>query len=89
MPPPAILKRRHSLVGRNILPVVKKMRTYAGQRLNWCKLKSNMALEELSNAELASKFKDLTNESAEDILEMSIKNLSTINQKSLLHYTIL
>lgn len=51
-------------------------------------MKSNMALEELSNAELASKFKDLTNESAEDILEMSGKNLS-INQKSLLHYTIL
>lgn len=64
------------------------MRTYAGYRLNWCKLKSNMALEELSNAELASKFKDLTNESAEDILEMSGKDLS-INQKSLLHYTIL
>lgn len=48
-----------------------------------------MALEELSNAELASKFKDLNNESAEDILEMSGKDLSTINQKSLLHYTIL
>lgn len=48
-----------------------------------------MGLKELSNAELASKFKELTNESAEDILEMSDKGLSTVNLKSLLHYAIL
>lgn len=89
MPPPHILKRRHSLVERNILPLVKKMKNYAGQRLNLGKLRSNMGIEELSDAELANKFKKLTNEAAEDILEMSSKGMSSVNLKTLLHYTIL
>lgn len=89
MPPPPILKRRHSLVERNILPVVKKMRNYAGQELNLCKIRSNMGIEIYLGAELANKFKELTNEAAEDILEMSSKVMSSVNLNTLLHYTIL
>lgn len=89
MPPPPILKRRHSLVERNILQVVKKMRNYAGQKLNLCKIRSNMGIEIYSGAELANKFKELTNKAAEDILEMSSKVMSSVNLKTLLHYTIL
>lgn len=48
-----------------------------------------MGIEELSDAELANKFKELTNEAAEDILEMSSKGMSSVNLKTLLHYTIL
>lgn len=48
-----------------------------------------MGIEELSDTELANKFKELTNEAAEDILEMSSKGMSSVNQKTLLHYTIL
>lgn len=65
------------------------MKNYAGQRLNRGQLRSNMGIEELSNAELVNKFKELTNEAAEDILEMSSKGMSSVNLKTLLHYTIL
>ncbi|XP_062602975.1 uncharacterized protein LOC134264730 [Saccostrea cucullata] len=89
MPPPPILKRRHTLVGKNILPVVKKVKNYAGQRLNFAKLKSTMPIEELSEGELAQKFKDLTSEKACDILEMAAKEISAENLRVLLHFTIL
>lgn len=48
-----------------------------------------MGIEELSDAELANQFKELTNEAAGDILEMSSKGMSSVNLKTLLHYTIL
>lgn len=48
-----------------------------------------MGIEELSDAELANQFKELTNEAAGDILEMSSKGMFSVNLKTLLHYTIL
>uniref|UniRef100_K1QGI1 Uncharacterized protein n=1 Tax=Magallana gigas TaxID=29159 RepID=K1QGI1_MAGGI len=76
MPPPAILKRRHSLVGRNILPV----RLIASQN------KPSEALLLLTLEELAAKARSLGHEDAEtfeEIARQATRNQGRINIMSL------
>lgn len=89
MPPPTILKRRHTLRGKNLLPVIKKLRGMDQPVPQLAKFKINTPLEEMERSQVVSAFRDLTGESEKDCLEMAGREITDENLKCLLHLAII
>ncbi|XP_061181440.1 uncharacterized protein LOC133189995 [Saccostrea echinata] len=86
--PPVVLKRRHSLKGKNIIPIVRKMKT-TGRVTSFARMKSNICMEDMPRGELISAFRELTGEDEKEILEMAQKEATEANLRHLLHYAII
>ncbi|KAK3103081.1 hypothetical protein FSP39_016318 [Pinctada imbricata] len=89
--PSITLKRRHSLKGKNILPLVRKMKAVGrGDRMPaLARLKSNTPLDEMSRDDVISAFRELTGENEKEILEMAQKECTDGNLRLLLHFGII
>ena len=90
-PPTVILKRRHSLLGKNMLPLVRKLRDFNGDRpiATFARLRSTLATESIPGSELAKHFRDLTGENEKEILEMAGREVTDENLMILLHLSII
>ncbi len=75
--PPIVQKRRHSLRGKNILPVTKHLRGHQGELVSQARMKSTTATETLGPADAKRHFQTLTGESCTEILEMTGRESST------------
>lgn len=89
MPPPTILKRRHTLRGKNLLPVIKNLRGMDQPVAQLARYKINTPLEEMEIGQVVSAFQELTGESEKDCLEMAGKENTEGNLKCLLHFAII
>ena len=91
MPPYTVLKRRHTMIGKNLLKKKKKVKSHnPREKIVLARVKSNIPLEDMSAEDLCAKFRELTKENEKDILEMAgVKDPSINNLRLLMHYTIL
>ena len=89
--PSITLKRRHSLKGKNILQLVRKMKAVGrGDRIPaLARLKSNAPLDEMARDDVISSFRELTGENEKEILEMAGKECTDNNLRLLLHFSII
>ena len=89
MPPPTVLKKRHTLKGKNLLPLALRFKTVEepfDQPL--ARPKMNKTLESMSGADLRLFFFDLTGTSEKDILGMAEKPATEDNLRVLAHLAI-
>lgn len=89
MPPPTVLKKRHSLVGKNILPIVRKLRDSNLSIVNYARFRMNIPLESMPDDEIINSFRELTGESEKECIEMSGKDVSSDTLRALSHFSIL
>ena len=91
MPVNTVLKRRHSLVGKNVLfALVKKIKALRGERVsNLTRIKNSLPTEELSGEELCNHFRELTGENEKEVLELAGKDVNKSNNKITEFRTIL
>lgn len=60
--PPVVLKRWHSLKGKNLIPIVRKMKNGRERISQLARVKSNTLTEEMSKKELVAAFTEITGE---------------------------
>ncbi|XP_062580551.1 uncharacterized protein LOC134242478 [Saccostrea cucullata] len=85
-----VLKPRHSLIGKSLVPVVLKLKASDGnsEDLTLARLKRGYPLEDYSLAELRTEFEKLTGESVKDILMLAGKEDNIETVRILMSYTI-
>lgn len=86
--PPVILKQRHSVKGKNLIPIVRKMKNSRELISQPARVKSNTLTEGMSKEELVAAFREITGEDEVEMLDMAHKAASERNLRNLLHYTI-
>ncbi|XP_064634500.1 uncharacterized protein LOC135492179 [Lineus longissimus] len=84
-----VLKKKHSLVGHSMLPVIRAVRTDASSVMEFARLEAEQQLELLSPEELQKAVRTLTNEDPADILQMAQREENSGNLCLLVHHTIL
>ncbi|XP_062606038.1 uncharacterized protein LOC134267842 [Saccostrea cucullata] len=89
MPPPTVLKRRHSLRGKDLFPVIKELRGLEQPVKQFARYKINTPLEDMDKEEVINAFRELTGESEKDCLQMAGREMSDENLRTLLHLVIL
>ena len=87
--PVTCLKRKHSLKGKDLLPFVKRIKDNFAISGQAARMASQLRTEDLDLEELKSHFKDLTGKKAEEILQLTGKELSRRNFVVLLHHGII
>ncbi|XP_061169412.1 uncharacterized protein LOC133178716 [Saccostrea echinata] len=88
MPPPAVLRKRHSLRGKDIFPLIKRVRAAEEPDGTLARVKMNTPVESMGREEMNAAFEGLTGESAEECLQM-VGGRQEDDLRKLLHYTIL
>ncbi|KAJ8309742.1 hypothetical protein KUTeg_011607 [Tegillarca granosa] len=83
-----ILKHKHSLIGKSLIPVVLKLKSFDGEALEFSRLKKDNPLEAYTQAELGSEFQKLTGESVKDVLLLAGLEDNLDNVKILMHFSI-
>ena len=83
----AVLKLRHSLHGKNLIPLITEVRG-AAVPPHWNRLKREHPLEKYSKEELSAEFKKLTGENASEILVMAGKDDEVEEHLILMHCSI-
>lgn len=87
--PPVILKRRHTLKGKNLIPLVRKMKSATGGRIQTlARVKSTLSIEEMTRSEVISAFREITGEDEKEILELAQREVTDANLRHLLHFAI-
>ncbi|KAK3107620.1 hypothetical protein FSP39_018487 [Pinctada imbricata] len=88
--PPTILKRKHSLKGKNLFPLVKKVRDFDSEwRGTFAKLTSLQKTEELSKEDCFRAFQEITGEDTKEFISITGKEYNEKNCRVLiLHCTI-
>ena len=71
--PPVVLKRRHNIKGKSILPLIRKVKNAKTDRINLARVKSTTPTEELSKEDLLKEIRDITGENEKEILELAQK----------------
>lgn len=83
---PTVLKRRHSLRGKSLVPLFARIQN-AGEPKEFARFNKDEPLEDLSPAALADRFADLTGEDMVDVLGAAGKDDSS--RRLLLHSAII
>ena len=86
---PTVLKPRHSLAGKSLVPVILRLKSLEGEDvMELARLKRGYPLEDYSLVELRMEFERLTGESVKDVLGLAGKddNLDTV--RVLMHFSI-
>ena len=87
---PTTLKRKHSLKGINILPLIKKVRAEAGQRVpEYARMQVSKQTEEMPLEELKGHFGGLTGEDSREILKLCDLEYLAENMRCLVHHSIM
>ena len=86
---PTILKKRHSLKDRNILPLIKKVKGEASSPTEYARVQTSKRTEEMPLEELKGLFDGITGEDAREILKMCEKDFTPESMRLLLHHTII
>ena len=87
---PTTLKRKHSLKDVNILPLIKRIRAEADQRIaEYARIQVAKRTEETPAEELKGHFEGLTGEDAKDFLTMCGLDYTAENLRILVHHTII
>ncbi|XP_062574215.1 uncharacterized protein LOC134236043 [Saccostrea cucullata] len=89
MPPPTVLKRRHSLRGKDLFPVIKELRGLEQPVKQFARYKINTPLEDMDKEEVINAVRELTGESEKDCLQTAGREMSDENLRTLLHLVIL
>ena len=84
-----VLKPKHSLVGRNYLPVLTKLRAATDPPVEWARLKKDHALEDYSKEELLENIEGLLGVPAPDVLACAGRDDNIQSARLALHYVIL
>lgn len=89
--PHLILKPRHTLVGKGLLPMILDFKSTDDDVLveNMARLKQDHPLNNYSLDELSIEFKKLTAESFKDVLMLAGKDVNLENGLQLMHQAIL
>ena len=89
--PHLILKPRHTLVGKGLLPMILDFKSTDDDVLveNMARLKQDHPLNNYSLDELSIEFKKLTAESFKDVLMQAGKDVNLENGLQLMHQAIL
>lgn len=90
MPPPAVLRKRHTLTGKDIFPLIKRVRGAESPAGPLARLKMNAPTETMTISEMKTAFRELSGESLEECLQM-VGDTANIEEgmKKLLHYAII
>lgn len=88
MPPPTVLRKRHSLVGKDLIPLAKKFKNVADAPSQYARLKMNLTLESMEESELQRKYREITGGSEKDMFELADRSYDEENFRRLLHLTI-
>lgn len=90
MPPPAVLRKRHTLTGKDIFPLIKRVRGAEGPAGPLARLKMNAPTETMTISEMKTAFRELSGESLEECLQM-VGDTANVEEgmKKLLHYAII
>lgn len=84
-----ILKQKHSLLGKNLLPLALRLKDVEIQdEREFARLKKEHPLTRYSVEELENEFKNLTGEEAKEILSLVGKNRDMNNLRLLVHVAI-
>lgn len=89
MPPPIVLKRRHTLHGKNLVPLALQFRDHDGNVTQFARPKMNKILDNMDSDELISTYREMTGTSEKDVFEISGKPMSDDTLRLLVHVTIL
>ena len=84
-----VLKPRHSLAGKSLVPVILRLKSWEGEDvMELARLKRGYPLEDYSLVELRMEFERLTGESVKDVFGLAGKddNLDTV--RVLMHFSI-
>ena len=84
-----VLKARHSLVGRNHLPVIMKLRGVKNKPATWARLKKDHDLEDYSQEELGDNIEGLLGVPASDVLTCAGMEDDIDSARLALHFVIL
>ena len=86
-----VLKSRHSLIGKTLIPVILRLKSWDGEDIGQlARLKKEYPLDDYSITELRMEFEKLTGESAKDIVALAGKeeDLEGHVIRSLVHFAI-
>ena len=86
---PTTLKRRHSLKGGNILPIIKKLRQGDGNPKEYARVTAGRRTEDMALEDLKVHFENITGEDPREILRMAAKDYTLQEMRLLLHHTII
>jgi hypothetical protein len=86
-----VLKSRHTLKGRNLVPIVTRTRADEGdlQSGDLARLKKDHPLSTYSLTELITEFEKLTGEKPTDVLMLAGLDECVDHMRTVLHYSIL
>ena len=86
-----ILKPRHTLVGKGLLPMVLEFKSAESNVAvtDLARLKKDHHLNNYSLEELAMEFRKLTGEALKDVLSLAAKDINLENAQQLVHQSIL
>ena len=88
--PATVLKRKHSLKGKNIFPLLKRLRDNKGDvPSSFARLAQQQRTEEMSKEECMKSFKEITGEKPEEFMDMAGVECTERNARLLLHFTII
>ena len=72
-----------------MLPLVRRIKGYKGEKVQLARMKSSVPLEDYPSEELCGFFRDLTGENEKEILEMADVEMSEEILRLLWHFAIL
>ena len=86
---PTVLKRKHSLRGVNMLPLLKSMRGGSDLPKDFARLSPEVPLESVPLEELATSFEGLSGSTVNEVLDLVDREVNSANVKLLVHFSIL
>ena len=84
-----VLKPRHSLIGKDLLPMLLELKSIIEPPPAFARLKKEHPLEKYTLEELETEFRKLTLKSAKDLLLLSGRPFDLEETRLLVHYSIL
>ncbi len=85
---PPVLKYRHDLLGRKILPLITRLQGMVAPPPDWAQLKKGTPLADYTEAQLATEFVGLTGYVLEELLRSCAKDMSKDNAMLAVHCAI-
>ena len=76
---PTVLKKRHSLKGINLLPVLKKIKTGKPESFKeYARMSKEVRTENMTMEEVTKMIKELTGEDAAELLDLAGESLISV-----------
>ncbi len=86
---PPVLRPKHNLLGRSILPLIVKLRGEEGEPQEWARLIKDVALADYGEADFKREFQGLTGHPLDDTLAAAGKPQTVEQYRLAVHHAIL